>query len=150
LRTILLILYHSNYNIYTIGKWLVKLENKTNLIDITSQMYRNPYPKLKCQLQNEQSNGYLIKSSKQGISSNTVRMSRVHSRCTEEIIRLFFADYTIPNIDKLENDRHPLHPDKTVEYLIHFSTSYEAERAVRDKNHAYLYSFPIILESYIL
>jgi len=120
------------------------------LSDLTAQMFRNPYPKLSCQLQNENNIRHFTLASKDGISNKTIRMSRVHSRCTEEIIRLFFADYTIPNIDKLENDRHPLHPDKTVEYLIHFSTSYEAERAVRDKNHAYLYSFPIILESYIL
>ena len=122
------------------------------LSDLTAQMFRNPYPKLSCQLQNESNIKHFTLASKDGISNKTIRMSRVHSRCTEDVIRLFFADYDIPNgsIKKLPSDKPPYHPDKTVEYVINFSTSYEAERAVRDKNFGYLYSLPVTLEYYNL
>ena len=121
-----------------------------NLIDMNIKISKTLHPRLTCQLLNDNQVKNILTVHKLGITNKTVRMSRVHSKCSDEIIRLFFSDYDIPagNIKLLPKDRPPNHPDKTVDYVINFSTSYDAERAIRDKNFCYLNSLPIVLEHF--
>ena len=121
-----------------------------NLSDININICKTLQPRLTCQLQHNDQIKNILTASKVGITNKTVRMSKVHSKTSDEIIRLFFSDYDIPagNIKLLPKDRPLNHPDKTVDYIINFSTSYDAERAIRDKSYCYLNSFPVVLEHF--